>query len=285
MTLAERKLNMKRVRDTLIWTLLIGGILTLLYFSVQRKSQAQIASLVVHIDDIYGQDQLITESDVIRIVEKEAGRNLTHTDIRQLDIRRLEVRLNEDKRIERADLYFDSNDRLNVRVIQKKPIMRVIDNAGAEYYLDNKGFKIPVSLGHGVRVPVVTGLNEPFHPEFLTQETPSKLKEVFEVLAYIAGDDFLSSLIEQVHVDNSPEKDMILIPKIGREKIIFGNSEMLEDKFFNLKIFYKDGMTKLGWSRYKTLNLKYSGQVRGVLSNPELAEMPFRSKLDSLPSF
>lgn len=285
MTLADRKLNVKRIRDTLIWTLLIGGILTLLYFSVQRKSQAQISSLVVHIDDIYGQDQLITESDVIRIIEKEAGKILTHTDIRQLNIRHLENRLNKDKRIERADLYFDSNDRLNVQVVQKKPIMRVIENAGAEYYLDDQGFQIPVNLGHGVRVPVVTGLNEAYHPDFLIQEKPSKLKEVFEVLVYIAGDDFLSSLIEQVHIENNTEGDLILIPKIGREKIIFGNSEMLEDKFFNLKIFYKDGMTKLGWSRYKTLNLKYSGQVRGVLSNPELAERPVKSKLDSLPSF
>lgn len=283
--MAESKLNMKRVRNTIIWTLLIGSILALLYFSVQRKSNAQIASLIVHIDGLYGEDKMITESDIVRMIEKEAGRKINQSDIKTLDIRHLEAKLNTDKRIGRADLYFDSNDRLNVKVTQKKPIMRVIDNVGAEYYLDDKGLQIPTGLGSAIRVPVVTGLNEVFDPNFLKVDKSTKLKEVYDILLYISQDDFLSSLIEQVHVENNGDRDILLIPKIGREKIIFGSSEMLEDKFFNLKIFYKEGMAKLGWSRYKTLNLKYSGQVRGILSNPELAENPITPLRDSLSSF
>jgi len=273
---------MKRVRDTIIWTLLIGGILALLFFSVQRKSKAKVTSLVVHIESMNGQDRFITESDIIRIIEKEAGRNINKADIRSLDIRHLEAKLNTDKRIGRADLYFDSNDRLNVKVSQKKPILRMIDNVGAEYYLDDKGFQIPTTIGSAIRVPIVTGLNEVFDPNFLVAEKRTKLKEVFDVAIYIAQDDFLKSLIEQIHVDNS--RDIILVPKIGKEKIIFGNADMIEDKFFNLKIFYKEGMTKLGWNRYKTLNLKYSGQVRGELSNPELAEKPIMTVRDSISS-
>lgn len=283
--MAESKLNMKRVRNTIIWTLLIGSILALMYFSVQRKSNAQIASLIVHIDGLYGEDKMITESDIVRMIEKEAGRKINQSDIKTLDIRHLEAKLNTDKRIGRADLYFDSNDRLNVKVTQKKPIMRVIDNVGAEYYLDDKGLQIPTGLGSAIRVPVVTGLNEVFDPNFLKVDKSTKLKEVYDILLYISQDDFLSSLIEQVHVENNGDRDILLIPKIGREKIIFGSSEMLEDKFFNLKIFYKEGMAKLGWSRYKTLNLKYSGQVRGILSNPELAENPITPLRDSLSSF
>ncbi len=282
--MAEKKLNMKRVRDTTIWTLLISGILVLLFFSIQRKSKAKVTSLVVHIDALNGQDRFITESDIIRIIEKEAGRNINQADIRSLDIRHLEAKLNTDKRIGRADLYFDSNDRLNVKVSQKKPVLRVIDNVGAEYYLDDKGSQIPTTLGSAIRVPIVTGLNEVFDARFMDSEKESKLKEVFEIATHIAQDDFLKSLIEQIHVESNKDRDILLVPKIGKEKIIFGNANMIEDKFFNLKIFYKDGITKLGWSRYKTLNLKYSGQVRGELSNPEMAEKPIITLRDSLSS-
>ncbi|MBL0100570.1 MAG: hypothetical protein IPP49_11445 [Saprospiraceae bacterium] len=45
----------------------------------------------------------------------------------------------------------------------------------------------------------------------------------------------------------------------------------MEAKFNKLKIFYRDGLPKLGWSRYKTLNLKYANQVTGTLMNPEMA--------------
>ncbi len=282
--MAERKLNMKRVRDTIVWILLISGILTLLFFSVQRKSKAKVTSLVVHIESMNGQDRFITESDIIRIIEKESGRNINQADIKSLDIRHLEAKLNTDKRIGRADLYFDSNDRLNVLVSQKKPILRVIDNVGAEFYLDDKGYQIPTTLGSAIRVPIATGLNEVYDPNFLDEDKPSKFREVFQVAMYIAQDDFLRSLIEQIHVESGKERDIVLIPKLGREKIIFGNAEMIDDKFFNLKVFYKDGMSKLGWNRYKTLNLKYSGQVRGQLSNPELAEKPILTMRDSISS-
>lgn len=90
-------------------------------------------------------------------------------------------------------------------------------------------------------------------------------------MKYVAKDEFLAALIDQAFVEQDSIGDIVLIPKIGREKLIFGDASDIKDKFDNLKIFYRDGMQKLGWSRYKSLNLKYSHQVRGMLANPETA--------------
>ena len=139
----NRKFNWKRLRDTFIWVMLISGISVLLYFSIQKKSNARVKSLEVNIEGVSESDHLISEKEVLKILTEAAGKPITKANISTLNLRRLESKLNKDKRIERADIYFNSNNRLNVRIIQKKPVMRVIDNAGTEYYLDENGKKVP----------------------------------------------------------------------------------------------------------------------------------------------
>ena len=269
--MSTRKLNIKRVRDAAIWLALIAGIMALLFFSVIRKSNAEVKTLVVNIVGVNGDQKIISEQEVTRILQVAAGKSLTKSNIKTLNLRKLEAKLNKDKRIERADLYSDSKNRLNVRVIQKKPIMRVIEVSGYEYYLDENGKQVPVTRGSAVRVPVITGIRDTFSAKLLTSDKPSKLKNVFEIMKYVAKDEFLAALIDQAFVEQDSIGDIVLIPKIGREKLIFGDASDIKDKFDNLKIFYRDGMQKLGWSRYKSLNLKYSHQVRGMLANPETA--------------
>lgn len=270
--MSERKLNIKRVRDAMIWLALTAAIAVLLFFSVRRKSNAGVKTLVVKIDNADSNEQLITEKEVSQILNVAAGMTINKVNIKKLNLRKLEAKLNKDKRIERADLYFDSKNRLNVLITQKKPVVRILESHGHDYYLDHNGKQIPVTRGSVARVPVVSGLKDTFNSNFLTSEAPSRLKDIFMIMKYVAGDEFLSALIEQAHVENDSIGDIVLIPKIGKEKLIFGNASDLEAKFDKLKIFYRDGLPKLGWSRYKTLNLKYANQVSGMLSNPETAK-------------
>ena len=278
----NRKFNWKRLRDTFIWVMLISGISVLLYFSIQKKSNARVKSLEVNIEGVSESDHLIYEKEVLKILTEEAGKPITKANISTLNLRRLESKLNKDKRIERADIYFNSNNRLNVRIIQKKPVMRVIDNAGTEYYLDENGKKVPVTRGSAVRVPVVTGIKDTFNVKMVVSDKPSKMKDVFIIMKYIAQDEFLSALIEQAHVENDSTGDIVLVPKIGRQKLIFGSAQDMEAKFDNLKIFYRDGLPKRGWNRDKTLNLKYTNQVIATLVNPQTAERIHAAVSDSL---
>ena len=269
--MSDRKLNMKRVRDAMIWLTLIAGISALLFFSIMRKSNAEVKTLVVEIEKINDGEQLISEKEIKQILQLAAGKTITKANIKSLNLRKLEAKLNKDKRIQRADLYFDSKNKLHAHIIQKKPIMRVIEEEGGEYYLDENGKQVPVTRGSAVRVPLVTGIRDTFSLVNTKSDPPSKLKQVFDIMKYVAKDPFLTALIEQAHVEHDSIGDIVLIPKLGREKLIFGDASDIQAKFDNLKIFYRDGMPKLGWSRYKSLNLKYSHQVRGMLANPEHA--------------
>jgi cell division protein FtsQ len=273
---------MKRVRDASIWLVLIAGIAALLFFSVLRKANSKVKTLVINIEGVNGQDQLISEKEIKNILQLVAGKTINKSNIKTLNLRKLEAKLNKDKRVERADLYYDSKDRLHVHILQRNPLMRISENNGPDYYLDHDGHQIPATSGSAVRVPVVTGLRDTFVLKNLSSEHPSKLKDIFNIMKYVSKDVFLSGLIEQIHVEQDSIGDIVLIPKLGREKIIFGDASDMTSKFNNLKIFYKDGMPKLEWCRYKTINLKYANQVVGMLANPETAKKIMPILRDSL---
>jgi hypothetical protein len=114
--MSDRSLNMKRVRDAMIWLTLIAGISALLFFSIRRKSNAKVQLVVVHIVGANENEYLISEKEVNKILTLAAGKTLNKSNISTLNLRRLEAKLNKDKRIERADLYIDSKSRLNVRI-------------------------------------------------------------------------------------------------------------------------------------------------------------------------
>jgi hypothetical protein len=48
---------------------------------------------------------------------------------------------------------------------------------------------------------------------------------------------------------------------VGKHMVQFGNGKDVEKKFRKLFIFYRDVISKTGWSRYAAVNVGYQGQV------------------------
>jgi len=66
-------------------------------------------------------------------------------------------------------------------------------------------------------------------------------------------------MIEQIHVSNQGE--MTLVPKIGDQKIFFGKLADADKKLEKLRIFYQEGMPYEGWRKYKSIDVRYAGQI------------------------
>ncbi len=65
-------------------------------------------------------------------------------------------------------------------------------------------------------------------------------------------------------VDITSENTFDLIPKLGTQVIHFGTAENYQEKFGNLLCFYKQVLTKLGWTHYASISVQFKGQVVGV---------------------
>jgi cell division protein FtsQ len=232
--MSDRKLNMTRVRQAIVWTMLLVGIATLAVFSIRRKANEKVDGVTVSIVGVPEDKTMLTEKEVKRMLMEIVGKPLTKSGVKSLPLRRIEAKLNKDKRIEKADIYIDKSGGLHVIIRQKMPLFRVANDSGEDYYLDINGKMIPYVAGSAPRVPIVTGIKEVFSPSIFKDSTSSMLKEIYWIMHKVEKDPFMASLIEQVHVTSDSIPEIIMIPKIGREQLIVGNANDMEEKFEKL---------------------------------------------------
>ncbi|MBQ1938944.1 MAG: hypothetical protein II362_01875 [Alistipes sp.] len=79
----------------------------------------------------------------------------------------------------------------------------------------------------------------------------------------LEGLDFWRSEVVEIEAKtaHSGELELTLIPRSGRFEIRFGRLEQTAEKFARLEHFYREGLTKLGWERYRVVDVRYSDRV------------------------
>lgn len=239
-----------------ITTLLLLGVLVLA--AVEKRSHRELAELDIQIQPLKSGQYLINEEDVAVIIENAFGHRLLGQEIGALDVARVEQVFERDPFIFDAEVYADAGDQIHIELKQREPLLRIIDKNGLSYYLDEAGLKMPLSDHSTARVLVATGEIPPHDPDYRNREE-NAIKDLFEIVNFIREDAVLNALVTQIAMDS--KREITLVPNIGKQKILFGTVEDMQEKFEKLKTFYQEGMSRSGWHRYKTISLKYKDQV------------------------
>lgn len=236
------------------------GILLLLvgaWVSMQMVAKRQMSKLkynLLSIEIPEGTPRYLDEKGVRKMVEAYVP-NWQSLYVDSLHLDALETRLEKATAIKRAEVFLrTSGDNLKfvnclvVRVFQREPAVRVITSKD-NYYMDCEGVRIDVNSTYTAKVPVVTGaVNEKYMQ-----------KELLPFVLYINSNDFWSAQIKDISVDSYGE--LSIVPLIGSQIIRFGPPTRYQEKLRNLRALYEQGFSKLGWDKYKTIDLKYRGQV------------------------
>lgn len=226
--------------------------------AMQHKSGAAVSGLLANITPLKDGFYLLNEEDIPLIIEDRFAHPLTVFNVGQVDIERLERVLEEDPFVLKAEAFIDAEGRVNVNIVQREPIIRIKDNNGLDYYLDKDGNQMPPSKHHTARVRIITGTLPPYEDKCLTNKKHF-LHHVFELNNKLRNDEFLDALVEQIYVNKRGE--LVLSPKVGKQTILFGQYQNVDDKLKRLKIFYREGLPYKGWKVYKSFDLRYDGQV------------------------
>lgn len=239
----------------------VGGALLLVFLitaAASRKKELPIQATIVKVAPLKSGHWLIDSTDVIQIIERSFGMPLNEQAAGLIDEDRVERILEEDSFVKNAEVMITANSHVKITVEQREPILRIFDNLGAQYYLDEHGHRMPLSPHFTARTLVATGDIQPHTPEFLERGN-HEFKDLFDLTKYILADPFWNALVEQIYFNKRGE--FVLIPKIGDQTIIFGDYEDVDDKFFRLKTFYKEAMNRKGWKAYHSIDLRVKGQV------------------------
>lgn len=241
-----------------LWVMLLSGIIVSLAF-VNKEEERKICTKINV--TIHPQNELlfIDRNDILRVIHPSGiEKSILGKKILELNGPLVEQKLSNNDFVKQAEVFTDMNGVLYVNLTQRRPILRLIKPDGNNFYLDENGTKMPVSQAFTAHVPIATGnIFEPYKSRDTMGTTVGI--DLSKIATYVDKHTFWKAQIEQIFV--TAESELVLVPKIGEHTIIFGSAENMEEKFDKLMLFYKEGLSRVGWNKYSSINLKYKNQI------------------------
>lgn len=159
---------------------------------------------------------------------------------------KLEKMLKSYSGIKEVEVFSNQKGEINILIEQKKAIVRVKSNTD-DYYLDEFGKKMILSDTYTPKLLVATGnISDKNHAD------------IYNFIKEISKSDFWRAQITQIHFESN---NILLIPRVGDQRINIGSFEKIEEKLDNLYHFYKVAMDLKGWQTYSDINLKFNNQI------------------------
>ncbi|MFK7812074.1 MAG: cell division protein FtsQ/DivIB [Maribacter sp.] len=219
-------------------------IVTGLYaFSNHRSDVKKINK--INIEFVGDQNLYITEAMVNKLLIQNYG-SFTNVPKEKLVLNKIEKIIETNKMVKNAQVYLTIDGKLEARIVQRKPIGRI--EGESKFYLDEEGKRMPLSMSHSARVPIITG-----------NVTGKSLEDVYEILKYINEDQFLRKNVIGIHVEDEDKYQLRF--RMEQFTVHLGGVDGLEEKFNNFKAFYTKANRDKTLDNYNVVSLEFNNQV------------------------
>lgn len=240
------------------WLLLISVLAISMGFVNNSRKKAKCTDLLITIEAKEG-NYFISNDDVRSFIYENVGDPIGQS-LEEINLESLELSLTELKVVRDAEVYSDLKGRIKVDIEQRIPIARVFFVDGSSVYMDDKGELMPLSSKYTARVIVINGFVPQYYLNDGEQDSVNpEWYKLYSLVTKIRKDAFLLAQFEQIYINK--QKEYELTPRVGRHSILLGKGDDIEMKFKKLELFYKEGISKVDWNKYKQIDLRFKDQI------------------------
>jgi cell division protein FtsQ len=256
---------MKIVKKSVIWIITFTYLIVAFGF-VDNRFENQLCNRIdITIRDT-SDNRFVNDKDIRKMIDRN-GINYLGMPLNSVDLTSIEASIGKNQLVKECKAFTGINGTLHVEIIQRQPLVRVIEADGKGYYIDYEGNVLNLSPHYSPHVLIVNGrfltrlkIGEPANVTKLGESKSNQLlKDIYELALFIDSNKLWKAQIVQVYVNKSLEFE--LVPRVGPHVIILGSLKDYQDKFEKLEIFYKNGLNRVGWNNYIKINLKYKDQI------------------------
>lgn len=248
-----------------LWVMFIAAVWFVMSF-VNKSQESRVVG-IPEIEIQMHEDMLfLTKEDIIeRLQDKHLiGEDKTYA---VMDLKKIESYLTGMHEVKYAQAYTFVSGKWKLEIELRQPIARIFNLDGSSCYLDKDGKLMPLSSNYTAHVLTVDGnINETDFAKNVDMIinndsliTIEILDDLYAISNYVCSDEFLSAQITHIHINAYDEFE--LIPRVGDQRIMFGEAEYIPGKFKKLEYFYAEGINRTGWENYDTINIMYKSQV------------------------
>jgi cell division protein FtsQ len=207
-------------------------------------------------------NRFVSAEDVRKYIDSEFGEYVgCHID--SIDLRKVEEILDGKSAVLKSEAYVTKDGILHVDVTQRKPVVRFQKSSGG-FYADAEGYIFPLQRTYASHVQIIDG-NIPLAADSGYKGAIEDPKEkawfdsMMAVVNHIERSRTWKDKIVQISVDEG--RNLILIPREGNERFLFGQPTDIEDKFSRMEKYYTHILPAKGKDFYAIVDLKYKGQI------------------------
>jgi cell division protein FtsQ len=252
--------HITKVLTVTFWGLTGAGVLILLIAAIRYRNGNTCKGIRITITNRAATGPVfIGKKDIAGLLGSAIPGAAQDKPIRSFDLHRLESGLEKNVWIKDAELFFDNNDMLQVRVTEREPAARVFTRDGGSCFIDSNGAHLPLVEGSAANLPVFTDYPYPLNKIALHGEDSALTAGISHLGSFIRADSFWSAQIAQIVI--TPRKTFELIPETGSHRIIFGDGDEIPAKFHRLALFYREVLSRTVMDKYESIDVSWSGQV------------------------
>jgi cell division protein FtsQ len=237
---------LKKILCILAVLLALGYIVFAAVTYSDKDSDVRCREVMVVVKDS-AEHQFVHAAE-IRNILKQKHIKIVGKRLKDIDYTSVEAAATSHKLVRRAECYSTPSGLVYINVWQHVPVIRIMSEYG-NYYLNQDGEKTGLSPYSAADVVVATG----------NIKDSMTIERLYKMSLLLREDSFWNAQIEQIQVE--PNGDWILIPRVGDYEILLGLPNEIEDKMKRLRLFYQEGLSKVGWERYSNINLKFENQI------------------------
>lgn len=205
--------------------------------------------------------RFVTREDIEMWLDKEY-RAYAGLPLDSVDLDRIEKIICGHSAVRDCESWLTDDGILHVSLSQRQPVVRFQDGQNG-YYSDADGFLFPLQSRGSVQVPVVDGAIPLKVPRGF-KGTPADPKEkewlaqILHLVNYMDGTVWMEN-ISQLHMNQ--DGNLVLIPREGKERFLFGPPARVEEKFGLMATYYESvaPSKEAGW--YSLVDVRHRKQL------------------------
>ena len=240
----------------------IAGCMVASYIAgVQSRRSIVCKGVRIEILDS-AENSFVSVADVRKFIDRSYGKIIGEP-LDSLDLVKIEHIVDSRSAVRKSQAFVTRDSMLNITVTQRKPVVRFQKKDGG-FYADAEGYIFPLQNSYASHVQIVDGniplaANSGYKGDIEDPEERAWFRSVMNVINYMEGSKVWKGKIVQISVDENGE--LILVPREGKEKFIFGQPHSLEKKFSKMERYYTTIIPEKGAERYRSVDVRFEGQI------------------------